>query len=198
MSGADARNEKVWTQHAYEHEQIEAPHVVNKGNPHRSIVTSLEGVNKVMDLGCGSALWRHVFDGYDYYGVDQNEKMIKVAKKRFPKDKFIVCNGMSLDFEDESFDLVFTAVVLQHNKHIDKEIVAREIHRVLRSGGYYFCSENTFREDNYHTTFGRVGWSPDLDDGYSLTSWGWEQFMGKLGLILIKYTEPSEYLYTKR
>jgi len=198
MSGADARNEAVWTHHAYEHEQREVPHQVNEDNPHRLMVTSLTGVTKVMDLGCGSALWRHVFDGYDYHGVDQNEKMIEVARSRFPEDKFTVCNGRHLSFSDSSFDLVFTAAVLQHNTHPDKSIVAQEIYRVLRPGGYYLCSENTFREDNYRIQFGQsVPYSDDLADDYSFTPVGWEKFMSQFGFRKVWYKYPSEYLYIK-
>jgi len=195
---ADARDEAVWTHHAFQHERDETPHIVNEDNPHRLVVTDLEGVKKVMDLGCGSALWRHVFGDLEYFGVDQNVAMIEVAKQRFPEDTFVVCNGMDLAFEDGSFDLIFTASVLQHNRHPDKEVVAREIYRVLRPGGYYLCSENTLRLDNYQPQFGpNVQYEDALTDGYSFTPAGWECFMSKLGFKMEWYKHPSEYLFIK-
>lgn len=194
---ADARDEAVWTHHAKQHEMDETPHVVTENNPHKLMVDGVEGVHKVMDLGCGSALWRHVFGDREYVGVDQNEEMIRVAKGRFPEDTFKVCNGMNLDFDDESFDMVFTASVLQHNCHPDKETVVKEIHRVLKPGGHYLCSENTFRIDNYESRFKGKEYDDSLTDGYSFTPAGWESFMSEFGFKLEWYKLPSEYLYKK-
>jgi len=196
-SGADARNEAVWTNHAREHER-ETPHRVNHDNPHLVIFKSIEGVDKVLDLGCGTALWRHVFAGSDYHGADQNEAMIRGARGRFPEDKFFVCNGMKLDFDSEYFDLVFTASVLQHNRHEDKDKVVAEIHRVLRPGGYYWGDENTFREDNFRSTFGpKAVFSDDLQDNYSFTKAGWIKYMESRGFKFVRFDLISLYLFRK-
>ena len=195
---ADARDVKVWTVHAEQQWEANKPlSGVSDSFVAQMLREQTEDVTKVLDLGCGSALWRHLFDDYDYTGADQNERMIHYAKKRFPEDKFVVTNGMSLDLEDESFDLVFTSAVLQHNRHPDKKLVVGEIVRVLRPGGYYLCTENTFRPDNCSVTFGALGWHENMDDGYSFTWMGWEKFMKPLGLRLVKFQEPSEYLFVK-
>jgi len=196
---ADAREVAVWTNHAVEQwEQDKAGRDFSDEDFWRRTLASLEGVEKVLDLGCGGALWRKLFRGYDYTGTDQNPNMIRYARKRFPEDKFVLANAMSLPFEDEEFDLVFTSAVLQHNRHEDKKKVVQQIVRVLRPGGYYLCTENTFRKDNYRSTFKDIPkWNPALDDGYSFTSDGWMIFMYNYGLEMVWYKAPSEYLFKK-
>ena len=194
---ADAKDEGCWTNHAKEHEIIKE-YAITEDAPLRKMVLSLEGVKTVVDLGCGSGLIRHLFDGYNYIGVDQNEAMIAVARKRFPNDTFHVCNGRKLEvLGDASVDLFFTSAVLQHNLHNEKTEVVKEIVRVLRPGGYYLATENTFREDNYGTVFPRTLYADDLTDGYSFTPKGWENYMAPLGLRMIEYQKPSEYIYVR-
>ncbi len=49
-------------------------------------------------------------------GADISSEMIKVASSHLPKDiNLVKIDGTSLPFEDKSFDIVFTATVLQHN-----------------------------------------------------------------------------------
>lgn len=198
---ADGRDVKVWTNHAREHREILQHHHVHKeGNVYRLLEIASPKVEKVLDFGCGSGLWRNFFLDFDYYGADQNEEMIKVAKERHPGEKYrFSCHSWDrLDFADKSFDLVFTSAVIQHNRHKDKEIVLKELNRVLALGGYYLCTENTFRPDNFKTTFRHVSeWAPDLDDGYSFTAEGWEKYMKNFGFDLIEYRGPGEYLYVK-
>ena len=196
---ADARDEKVWTNHASEHLDIKDLHGVADDYSLRVKLLALgeKGTSKVMDLGCGSGLWRNLFNGFDYTGVDQNQAMINAAMDRLPDDTFVVSNGMSLPFDDGSFDLVFTAAVIQHNQTPDKEKVLAEIHRVLKPGGAYLCTENTFRLDNYKICFGDVPYVDSLFDGYSYTPAGWAKFMLENKFKRVWFQEPSEYLYVK-
>lgn len=45
----------------------------------------------VIDLGCGSGIWAAelIRNGYDVLGVDQSESMIRLARKKAPRAKFI-------------------------------------------------------------------------------------------------------------
>lgn len=198
---ADGRDEKVWTVHAKEHEDYSKPYAESDGiNLRQWLVEVLPKGSKVVDFGCGSGLWRNIFVEYDYWGLDQNAAMIQVAKSRdnIMADKFIQTNWDNICLEDSSVDLIFTAAVLQHNKHPQKDKVVKEFHRILRPGGFYLATENTFREDNYKTTFrdGRA-YSANLDDGYSFTPKGWEDWMRERGFELQKFENPSEYLYKR-
>lgn len=199
---ADGRDQAVWHNHAFEQwEENKTGHEVNDDYILRKwLLTNLKSGDKVLDFGCGGGLWRKVFKEFDYHGSDQNENMIRHAKMRFPDitDKFMVNDWSKLSYADGHFDLVFTSAVLQHNRHPDKEIAVKEIVRVLKPGGLYMGTENTFRPDNYHHSFrGVAEWREDLDDGYSFTWMGWEKFMAKFGLKLVEFASPSEYLYRK-
>ena len=50
---------------------------------------------------------------------------------------YLVDFGRSLPFPNESFDGVFCEHVLEHFSLAEGEIIAREVHRVLRSGGCF-------------------------------------------------------------
>ncbi len=195
---ADSRDKNVWTNHEVEQwEENKTGHDFSGGYKLRDWLEET-GVTKVVDLGCGGSLWRKLFKGFDYTGIDQNENMITHARKRFPDSTYIVSDAENTPLEDGSVDLIFTSAVLQHNLHNRKRDVVKEISRVLRPGGYYMCTENTFREDNFHTTFPHIPtWNEHLDDGYSFTMLGWEKFMTEFGFKMLKFDEPSEYLFQK-
>lgn len=192
---ADARDEAVWTNHARECKDAgRVPFEFTEDNKFRVAVNAIKTKGKrVLDLGCGPGYWAPLFKGFNYTGYDQNQGMIDLAKEINPKLKFI--QGPTLDmFAPESFDIVFSAGVLQHNRHEpDKANLARQINRILKQGGYYLCTENTFREDNMPVSVG----NPDYTDGYSFTPHGWEKFITQFGFQFEWFTGPSEYLFSK-
>jgi ubiquinone/menaquinone biosynthesis C-methylase UbiE len=199
---ADARDEGCWTNHAKEHIPLKE-YDFKEGDKFRPIFRRAEGVKRVLDIGCGSGLWAKLFleaGDVEYVGLDQNAAMLEVARNRYPGVEFVHSNGRAMPFADGSFDLVFTAAVLQHNRHIpDKEELAEEIKRIIRPKGYYLCTENTFREDNYRIVFGSTSlFSDDLTDGYTFTTKGWEDFFNQYGFELIYFENPSEYLFRKK
>lgn len=198
---ADGRDEKVWTVHAKQHEDYTKPYAQSDGFVIRQwLLECVPHGATVVDFGCGSGLWRDQFKEYNYIGVDQNAAMIAVAKGRdaTKADKFHQIDWNQLPYADNSIDIIFTAAVLQHNKHNQKEQVVREFVRVLKPGGLYLATENTFRPDNYITSFpGVSSWNDNLDDGYSFTPDGWKRWMEPLGLRQERYEAPGEYLYRK-
>ncbi len=197
---ADGRDEKVWTFHAGEHKNIWKAHDVPEDAVLRVMLKQANPKGPCLDYGCGSGLWKNLFKDFDYYGVDQNEAMIKVAKERWPDqaDRFIQVNWFGSHIDSGSVDLIFTSAVIQHNKHQDKDYMLKEFNRMLKPGGHYLMTECTFRPDNYRVAFpGVPNFHDNLDDGYSFTKNGWEQFMGSYGFKLVRYEHPSEYLWQK-
>lgn len=198
---ADARDERVWTIHAKQHEDYTKPYAQSDGFIIRKwlLETMPEG-STVVDFGCGSGLWRDQFKEFKYQGVDQNAAMIAVAKSRDASkaDLFQQIEWNKLPFEDASIDVIFTAAVLQHNLHDQKAEVVKEFHRVLKPGGIYLATENTFREDNYRIAFPALAeLEENLSDGYSFTQVGWERWMLPLGFKMERFATPGEYLYRK-
>src|SRR5438874_3526503 len=94
---------------------------------------------KVLEIGCGMGTDGAQFAkaGADYTGIDLTEALIELARKRFAlshlNGEFRVSDAENLDFEDESFDLVYSHGVLHHTPDIEGAV--REIHRVLKPGG---------------------------------------------------------------
>lgn len=90
--------------------------------------------NKVLDLGCGTGLFTDCFKG-DYTGIDINEEYIKKARA-YKKGTFRTGDATALQFEDETFDLVFTLGVLHHLDAGSREKMLKEMRRVCKTGGH--------------------------------------------------------------
>jgi tRNA (uracil-5-)-methyltransferase TRM9 len=93
---------------------------------------------KVLDLGCGNGRWYKIFKEkkVDYFGLDNSEKLIEIAKKNFPDAKFFVGDALSLPFQDDFFDKVYSIALLHHIPSEDFRIkVLKETKRVLKPGG---------------------------------------------------------------
>jgi SAM-dependent methyltransferase len=217
---ADGRDMACWDNHARECEEEARkpfefdeysldgpkgyPHVPNpKKNWLRDTMVSLDGIADVLDIGCGPCYWINLFKGFRYHGFDQSPEMLRVATKVITENDLLgnlvelyQGNARKLEetFPEKKFDLIFTSAVLQHNRHDpDKIEIVRGMHNILRPGGYYLCTENTFRADNCPRSVGM----PQYTDGDSFTPEGWEKFMLENGFETVEYHAPSEYLYRK-
>jgi ubiquinone/menaquinone biosynthesis C-methylase UbiE len=94
----------------------------------------------VLDFGCGDGensvlLARR---GARVFAMDISESLIHVAEQRLAVNEvisgvsFMVASAHDLPLEDESVDVVFGMAILHH---LDLQLVAREVWRVLRKGG---------------------------------------------------------------
>lgn len=90
--------------------------------------------NKVLDVGCGTGLFRDCFKG-NYTGIDVNGEYIKKAQKT-KEGVFIEGDATNLPFQDGSFDLIFTLGVLHHLNSEQCEKMLREMLRVCKTGGH--------------------------------------------------------------
>ncbi|GAI24349.1 unnamed protein product, partial [marine sediment metagenome] len=93
---------------------------------------------RVLDLGCGNGRFYELFkrQNIDYIGVDISEKLIDIAKKRYPKVKFQKVDALNLAFPENFFDKVYSIAVLHHipSQEFRKQFL-KEIKRVLKPRG---------------------------------------------------------------
>ena len=90
----------------------------------------------VLEYGCGDAENHHSFAPYarSYVGIDISDAAISrlSASHSFANVKHLRMDAHAMTFADDSFDLVFGSGIIHH---LDTELSAKEICRVLRPGG---------------------------------------------------------------
>ena len=96
---------------------------------------------KVLEIGCGAGidLIRFAAGGAKTTGVDLSKTAIDLAKQYFKyrnlKAELKVMDGESMEFKDNSFDLVYAHGVLQYTA--DANRMMAEAYRVLKPGGEF-------------------------------------------------------------
>lgn len=92
----------------------------------------------VLDAGCGSGRDANILNeqGLNVTGLDLSNGLLKVARRKYPKVNFVEGNLLSLQFDDESFEGVWSNASLLHLEtiHDVKQAIA-EFARVLKHSG---------------------------------------------------------------
>jgi SAM-dependent methyltransferase len=123
--------------------------------PEAADFSSARGL-RVLEIGCGLGTDGAQFAeaGAHYTGVDLTEAAVGLARKRFDlfglPGEFRVADAESLDFPDESFDLVYSHGVLHHTP--DSARAVREVHRVLKPAGRAIVM--LYHRDSYNYRIG--------------------------------------------
>ena len=93
---------------------------------------------KVLDLGCGNGRFYEFFKNknIDYIGVDNSEKLVELAKKKYPKAKFQLADALNLPFPTNYFDKVYSIAVLHQIPSREFRLqFLKEVKRVLKQEG---------------------------------------------------------------
>ncbi len=134
---------------------------------------------KLLDVGCGSAPYKNIFDVEEYIGID-----IKTSghdHKTSRVDKFY--DGKEIPFSDNFFDHIFSSEVLEHVFNIDE--LLDEINRVLKDGGT-FCFSCPFVWDEHEQPY----------DFARYTSFAIEHLLKTHGFQVIKLSKSTAYFET--
>jgi len=113
----------------------------------------------VIDIGCGEGSNACFLEdkGMEVVGVDASEELIKHGSKRYPQltGKIRVGDALSLDFDDNKFDVATLIGVLHHIYSRDDQLKAiREALRVVKPEGTVLI-----RESNLVNPLFRLFWN---------------------------------------
>ncbi len=101
----------------------------------KSMLPNLKN-KKVLMLGCGTgeeSIFLKECGASEIVGIDISEVSIKIAKETYPELKFLIADMHNIPFEDESFDFVYSSLVIHYSEK--PEEVYKEIYRVLKKDG---------------------------------------------------------------
>jgi SAM-dependent methyltransferase len=141
---------------------------------------------RILDVGCGegSRLSTLLPPGKCGWGVDVNKKVIIEARKKYPSHKFLSYDGRKLPYEDNYFDLVYTAFVLEHTQ--DPDLFISESLRVCKPGGTFVIICPNYGSPNRRSPVSKE--NPLIKFGLGLIA----DFWWKRKLVWSKVT-PLEY-----
>ena len=92
----------------------------------------------ILDIGCGSGFLANqiktIFPKANIYGIDISQKALALAKKKYPKIKFIYADAQArLPFNNNFFELVISGEHIEHLVNTDHYL--KEINRVTKTNG---------------------------------------------------------------
>ena len=87
---------------------------------------------KILDLACGGG-WKFLTEYGDVTGIDISFNSLKNAKKLY--ENVYLADANKLPFPDETFDVVTSIDFFEHIMPDKKQILLKEINRVLKKGG---------------------------------------------------------------
>ncbi len=96
---------------------------------------------RILDIGCGNCrnLIPFEYNGFESYGIDFSEEMLKCAmdygKKHRLKIKIKQAYATDLPFQAQSFDYVLSVSMLHHLNKDERVKAVKEIYRVLKFRG---------------------------------------------------------------
>ncbi len=105
--------------------------------------------DRILDLGCGNARYLPAITarGGEYFGVDNSEELVRIAKDKYPSENIRIADALKLPFEDNFFDVIYSVAVLHHipSKFLRLQFL-QEAKRVLRTGGYFILTVWKFKQ----------------------------------------------------
>ena len=119
-------------------------HSVNFASFHAELLAPYMANSIVLDLGCGQLPYIEFFPDMkikEFYGVDLSLESLKIARRNFNGafPLILVRYGVkNIPFRDTSVDIVVSSEVLEHLD--DPKEYLKEIHRVMKDGGYLSLS----------------------------------------------------------
>lgn len=99
----------------------------------------VKGPCRVLDVGCGTghmAQWLSI-RGHSVAGLDARPEGLRAMRRARPEADLVQAEAAHLPLADASFDVVLMLDVLEH---VDDAASLKQVHRVLRPGGWVILS----------------------------------------------------------
>lgn len=118
------------------------------------------GAKRVLDAGFGTGiLTRKLYeDGYEIYGIDGSEQMVKAGRVSMPHAKLVAADysmGMPLKFVGTDFDLIVSTYAFHHLDRYEKVRFLMDMLRQLKPGGKIIIGDLAFETRDEMKTFRR-------------------------------------------
>jgi protein-L-isoaspartate(D-aspartate) O-methyltransferase len=128
--------------------------------------------DKILDIGCGKGFLLYEFTqavpGIEVTGVDISEYAIKNSKEEI-KEKLKIGKAQELNFEDSSFDFVFSLNAF-HNLHIyDLKKAVQHIQRVSKDKSYILVESYRTEEEKANLLY----WQLTCECFFTPEEWHW-------------------------
>lgn len=148
---------------------------------------------RVLDAACGTGRYSEFLHtlGHKVTGIDLSPEMLRHAKARNQKIKFIEGNLRALTLDDDHFDLVICALALTHFSDINQ--VLTELFRVTRSGGHILISDihpwlvALGGQAQFHDSAGKQGYIRNYIHWHSI----YLQAFNQIDLKILECLEPT-------
>ena len=154
--------------------------------------------NKILEIGCGTGLFTgkimELSGSKDVIAIDISPELLELAQKNHPDAVFKLGDAMNLDFNDNSFDVVFGSSVLHH---LDMEKTCKELLRVLKPAGrLVFAEPNMINpqiaiQKNIPFIKKMLGDSPDET---AINRWSFDKMLQRIGYKNINII-PYDFLH---
>ena len=131
----------------YDHYAAQRQEELKKGEklPHRfvekpamkSLLPNLKG-KRVLMLGCGTgeeSVLLEEFGASSMTGIDLSAESVRLANESYPKHHFVVGDMHKLEFEDASFDFIYSSLTVHYSSRPNE--VYKEVLRILKPGGQF-------------------------------------------------------------
>jgi ubiquinone/menaquinone biosynthesis C-methylase UbiE len=107
-----------------------------------SIFQKLIKGKKVIDIACGAGRDAVLFEKarFDYTGIDNSPGMLREARKRSEKAKFMLMDFYNLKFKPKTFDGFWAAAAILHAPKRRVRKILQNIKKIIKPGGIGFIS----------------------------------------------------------
>lgn len=134
---------------------------------------------RVIDLGCGAGVPVAKFlvsKGYNVTGIDFSDAMLKLARMKVPKAKFVHMDMTKMKFKPGSFDGAVSFYAIIHIPRQKHSAIYKNLHRILKAGSVMLVNASGPDQNGWE------GYAPD----YLGVPMSWSFYGPKRTIMLIK------------